>query len=111
QANSRTTITRKLSSLRSLYHYLSQIAEDENFYPLMKRNVMAKIAIKRTTKPKDTASRLAGKLLQEDEITAFIDYVKNGYEADIQTNKQALYNYHLNKHRDACLISLILGSG
>src|SRR5690606_41079384 len=28
ERNSRTTITRKLSSLRSLFHYLSQIAED-----------------------------------------------------------------------------------
>lgn len=32
-ANSRITVSRKLSSLRSLFHYLSQIAEDEDFYP------------------------------------------------------------------------------
>src|SRR5690606_31080109 len=44
ERNSRTTITRKLSSLRSLFHYLSQIAEDDDFYPLLKRNVMAKVS-------------------------------------------------------------------
>ena len=55
--NSRITVSRKLSSLRSLFHYLSQIAEDEDFYPLLKRNIMAKIEIKRTHKPKDTAAK------------------------------------------------------
>ncbi|ULL15885.1 tyrosine recombinase XerS [Paenibacillus sp. H1-7] len=110
-ANSKTTISRKLSSLRSLFHYLSQIAEDEQFYPLLKRNVMAKVEIKRTHKPKDTAAKLEGKLLQEDEIREFLDYVYNGYEQDIANNKQAMYSYELNKVRDGCIISLILNSG
>ncbi|MEC0231468.1 tyrosine recombinase XerS [Paenibacillus alba] len=111
QLNMKTTINRKLSALRSLFHYLSQIAEDENFYPLLKRNVMAKVEIKRSHKPKDTAAKLEGKLLQEEEIAEFIDYVKHGYEHDVATNKQALYSYELNKVRDACIITLILNSG
>lgn len=59
--NTRVTVSRKLSALRSLFHYLSQIAEDENFYPLLKRNIMAKVEIKRIHKPKDTAAKLKGK--------------------------------------------------
>jgi len=110
-ANTKTTISRKLSSLRSLFHYLSQIAEDENFYPLLKRNVMAKVEIKRTHKPKDTAAKLEGKLLQEEEIREFLAYVYSGYELDVASNKQALYSYELNKVRDGCIISLILHSG
>ncbi|MFC4777756.1 tyrosine recombinase XerS [Paenibacillus sp. GCM10023252] len=110
-SNSRTTISRKLSSLRSLFHYLSQIAEDEEFYPLLKRNVMAKVAIKRTQKPKDTAAKLEGKLLQEEEIYEFMDYIKQHYETEVASNKQALYSYKLNQTRDACIISLILHSG
>lgn len=110
-ANSKTTISRKLSSLRSLFHYLSQIAEDENFYPLLKRNVMAKVEIKRTHKPKDTAAKLEGKLLQEAEILEFIDYIKNIYPQDVASNKQALYSYRLNRIRDVCIVSLILHSG
>lgn len=65
--NSKITVSRKMSSLRSLFHYLSQIAEDENFYPLLKRNIMAKVEIKRIHKPKDTAAKLKGKILEEDE--------------------------------------------
>ncbi|WP_281887440.1 tyrosine recombinase XerS [Paenibacillus sp. YYML68] len=110
-ANTRTTISRKLSSLRSLFHYLSQIAEDENFYPLLKRNVMAKVEIKRTHKPKDTAAKLEGKLLQEVEITEFINYVRLGYGTDVASNKQATYAYEINKTRDVCIVSLILNSG
>ncbi len=52
QPNSRTTISIKISSLRSLFHYLSQLAEDENFYPLLKRNVMAKVKVYREKKPR-----------------------------------------------------------
>ncbi|WNQ13929.1 tyrosine recombinase XerS [Paenibacillus aurantius] len=111
QANTRTTITRKLSSLKSLFHYLSQIAEDENFYPLLKRNVMAKVEIRRTQKPKERAGRLEGKLLQESEIDEFIAYLHEGYGEDIADNKQALHSYRLNKTRDACIVSLILHSG
>lgn len=110
-ANSRTTISRKLSSLRSLFHYLSQIAEDENFYPLLKRNVMAKVSIKRTQKPKDTAAKLEGKLLQEEEILEFINYIKHDYAHDVAKNKQALHAHELNHTRDACIVSLILNSG
>jgi site-specific recombinase XerD len=110
-ANGKTTISRKLSSLRSLFHYLSQIAEDEEFYPLLKRNVMAKVEIKRTHKPKDTAAKLEGKLLQEAELGQFIDYIKNGFPLDASANKQSLYFYNLNKERDLCIVSLILNSG
>lgn len=110
-ANSRTTITRKLSSLRSLFHYLSQIAEDEHFYPLLKRNVMAKVNIRRTLKAKDTAAKLEGKLLQEEEIVEFIEYVRTGYGADVENNKQALHAYEKNRIRDLSIISLILHSG
>lgn len=109
--NSKTTISRKLSSLRSLFHYLSQIAEDDEFYPLLKRNVMAKVSIKRTHKPKDTAAKLEGKLLQEQEIDEFIAFIKEDYGTEVAGNKQALYAYMQNRIRDTCIISLILNSG
>lgn len=111
QSNVKTTINRKLSSLRSLFHYLSQIAEDENFYPLLKRNVMAKVSVKRSQKPKDTAAKLEGKLLQEQEIHEFIQYIRHDYGTDVAANKQASYAHELNKIRDCCIVSLILNSG
>lgn len=109
--NSKVTVSRKMSSLRSLFHYLSQIAEDENFYPLLKRNIMAKVEIKRIHKPKDTAAKLKGKILEEDEIIEFISYIAEGYREDIQDNKQALHAFEMNRERDACIASLILNSG
>ncbi|TJY44166.1 tyrosine recombinase XerS [Cohnella pontilimi] len=111
QTNGKTTISRKLSSLRSLFHYLSQIAEDDNFYPLLKRNVMAKVSVKRTHKPKDTAAKLEGKLLQEQEIIEFINYIRHDYAHDVAANKQATYAHELNHIRDCCIVSLILNSG
>lgn len=109
--NSKVTVSRKMSSLRSLFHYLSQIAEDENFYPLLKRNIMAKVEIKRIHKPKDTAAKLKGKILEEEEITEFITYIAENYREDIKDNKQAVYSFELNRERDACIASLILNSG
>lgn len=110
-SNAKVTISRKLSSLRSLFHYLSQIAEDEDFYPLLKRNIMAKVEVKRIHKPKDTAAKLKGKILEDEELLEFIGYIHEGYGQDITDNKQALYSYELNKVRDACITSLILNSG
>lgn len=109
--NTRVTVSRKLSSLRSLFHYLSQIAEDDDFYPLLKRNIMAKVEVKRMHKPKDTAAKLKGKILEDEELLEFVGYILEGYREDIATNKQALYSYELNRERDACITSLILNSG
>lgn len=109
--NTRVTLSRKLSSLRSLFHYLSQIAEDEDFYPLLKRNIMAKVEVKRTHKPKDTAAKLKGKILEDEEIFEFIAYIHEGYGFDVASNKQAIYSYEQNKERDASIASLILNSG
>ncbi|MDT3424733.1 integrase [Paenibacillus forsythiae] len=109
--NSKITVSRKLSALRSLFHYLSQIAEDENFYPLLKRNIMAKVEIKRIHKPKDTAARLKGKILEEEELLEFVGYILEGYGRDVEGNKQAYYAFQLNRERDACIAGLILNSG
>lgn len=110
-ANTRVTVSRKLSALRSLFHYLSQIAEDENFYPLLKRNIMAKVEIKRIHKPKDTAAKLKGKILEDEELLEFVGYIFDGYGTDVEANKQAYYSWQLNRERDACIASLILNSG
>jgi site-specific recombinase XerD len=110
RGNKSRTRGRKLSSLKSLFHYLSQIAEDENLYPLLKRNVMAKVEIGTTTTKPDI-NKLRSKLLLEDEISEFIDFVRFGYREKIANNKQALYSYEMNAIRDTAIISFILGSG
>ena len=88
---------------RSLFHYLSQIAEDEEFYPLLKRNIMAKVEIKRIHKPKDTVAKLKGKILEEEELQDFITYIHEGYGLDVEQNKQALLR--MNKIRSEMPVS------
>lgn len=110
RGNKSRTRGRKLSALKSLFHYLSQIAEDENLYPLLRRNVMAKVEIGSiTTKP--DINQLRSKLLLQDEIMEFVDFVREGYREKIANNKQALFSYELNAIRDTAIISFILGSG
>lgn len=110
--NSIDTVARRLQSLKSLFYYLSQIAEDENFYPYLKRNVMAKIEITRQKRTEtERAEAIQSKILYEDEIEAFRIFVASGYGELIKDDKRS-YNYYLrNRERDLALISLILGSG
>ncbi len=110
--NSMSTRERKLASLKSLFHYLSQIAEDENQYPLLKRNVMAKLRTHRLLNPDIIVSRLQGKILEDDEeIACFLNYISSGYSQSISENKQAMHYYQLNRVRDLAIIHLILSSG
>lgn len=110
--NSLATRERKLASLKSLFHYLSQIAEDDNHYPLLKRNVMAKLKTQRLSNAKLMASRLQGKILEDDaEIRDFCAFVAHGYMEKISNNPQALHYYQLNRVRDTAIITLILSSG
>ncbi len=107
----KTTTNRKISSLRALFYWLSNIAEDDDLNPLLKRNVMAKIElnpIKLDTETKGNA--LIGKILIGSEIDAFQDFVADGYgKLDLPT--LALKKYEHNKERDIAIISLILSSG
>ena len=111
-ANSLTTRERKLASLKSLFHYLSQIAEDDEHYPLLRRNVMAKIRTHRLANSKMTAARLKGKILEDDqEIFEFCTFIDSEYHRQIADNPQAIHYYEMNRVRDTTIIKLILSSG
>lgn len=108
------TVARKLASLRSLFHYLSQIAEDEEMYPYLHRNVMAKIDIKkeRISETK-RAEKIANRILIDNEINDFREFVAHDYGETLKINNETRkYNAHIrNRERDVALVSLILGSG
>lgn len=111
KANKPSTVNRKISSLKSLFFYLGNIAEDENLMPLLKRNVMAKIELKDLKIDKETlAEKISSKILIGKEIDDFRAYVADGYQRDI-VNKLAIKRYLQNKERDTAIISLILSSG
>jgi site-specific recombinase XerD len=105
------TISRKISSLKSLFHYLAALAEDENGESYLTRNVLAKIELEITElTPLARAHAIRAKILIDDEIYQFVDYVYEGYLAHCDTLKKQ--NYHLlNRERDTALIAMILSGG
>ncbi|MBY3621158.1 tyrosine recombinase XerS [Acinetobacter sp. CUI P1] len=112
QRNSIDTIARKIASLKSLFHFLSLISEDDYGYPYLKRNVMVKIE---TEKEKLTveakASRIENKILRDEEIFDFRMFIAEGFQVVYADNKRILNSHIKNKDRDLALVSLILGSG
>lgn len=106
-----TSINRKLSSLKSLFYWLSNIAEDENLKPLLNRNVMAKIELdKIKTNIKTKAQALEGKILIGDQIDDFIRFIRDEYPNKINS-KLAVKKYNENVERDIAIVSLILSAG
>jgi site-specific recombinase XerD len=106
------TISRKIASLKSLFYYLANIAEDDDLYPYLKRNVMAKIKItKEKMSPSKRAENISGKILTGDEFSDFRSFIAEGYGHMISNQKRKYEAYLHNRERDLAIISLILGSG
>jgi site-specific recombinase XerD len=105
------TITRKISSLKSLFHYLSALSEDENGESYMSRNVMAKIELaEEDITPLARAHAIRSKILVDQEIHKFVDFVYHGFQAFCDTKRK--WEYHnLNRDRDTAIIALILSGG
>ena len=110
--NATDTIARRISALKSLFHYLSQIAEDENFYPYLKRNVMAKIDVVREKQTEEEkAERISSRILLDEEIDQFREFIAQGYGELVKDDTKKYNAYIRNRERDLAIISLILGSG
>lgn len=110
--NKAVTVNRKLSSLKSLFNYLQNIAETSDLQPYLKRNVMAKLEFNEPKESKETnANKMAEKILIGDDYEGFLEFVANGYEAFTQWNKKLGNSYRMNRERDTAIVSLILGSG
>lgn len=105
------TISRKISSLKSLFHYLAALAEDDNGESYLTRNVLAKIEVETIElTPLARANAIRAKILIDDEIYQFVDFVYNGYLAHCNTVKKQ--QFHLqNRARDTAIVALILSGG
>ncbi|MBD0384854.1 tyrosine recombinase XerS [Paenibacillus sedimenti] len=112
QENSRSSVNRKLSSLKSLFNYLQNVAETNDLKPYIIRNVMARVDLNDIKEDQMTiADRINGKILRDDEFENFRQFVSDDY-GKLNINNKKLYFFHLvNKERDTAIISLILGSG
>lgn len=116
----RSSRNRMISSLKSLFHHLSQIEEDEDGNPLLKRNVMAKIEIRNVKpSPREQAETLKGRVFKSsEESNDFLNFVEHNYIETIMDShekepvkKRLIHYYKRNKERDIALLTLILGSG
>ncbi|WP_238651802.1 tyrosine recombinase XerS [Paenibacillus piscarius] len=110
--NSKITINRKLSSLKSLFDYLQNKAETSDLKPYLQRNVMAKMELNAVKESQETiAKRIEGKILRDDDFESFRKFIAYDYGEILKANKR-IYNFHqFNRERDTAIISLILGSG
>ncbi|MDF9410529.1 tyrosine recombinase XerS [Brevibacillus laterosporus] len=105
------TISRKLSSLKSLFYYLSALSEDEHGESYLKRNVMAKIELHvEEVTPLARANAIRSKILIDDQIQKFVDFVYHGY-LDFCDTKKKLHFHYRNRDRDVAIIALILSGG
>ncbi|MGG1659784.1 tyrosine recombinase XerS [Brevibacillus sp. NRS-1366] len=105
------TISRKISSLKSLFHYLSALAEDENGESYLTRNVLAKIELEITElTPLARANAIRAKILIDEEIYQFVDFVYDGYLAHCDTVKKQQFHMQ-NRDRDTAIIAMILSGG
>lgn len=112
RGNMKDTIARRLNSLKSLFHYLSQIAEDDDYYPYLKRNVMAKIKVENEKYTENEKTRkITEKILVDDEIEEFRRFIEKDYYESIKDDKRRANYYERNKERDNAIASLVLGSG
>ncbi|WEV45817.1 tyrosine recombinase XerS [Streptococcaceae bacterium ESL0687] len=107
---SQTTINRTLTSLSSLFNYLTEEVEDEHGEPYFHRNVMKKVA---TKKKRETlaarAANIKNKLFLGDESQDFLDFIANSYEESL--SPRALSSFKKNLERDLAIIALMLASG
>lgn len=110
--NSKYAINRKLSALKSLFHYLQNIAETSELKPYLNRNVMAKIELNAIQENQEViANRISGKILRDDEFESFRQFIAYDFGKIHQENKRIYHFYLRNNERDTAIISLILGSG
>lgn len=108
--NSTTTINRSIAALRSLYHYLTILADQNDGEPYFYRNVMAKIETLPDSQTLNyRAHQLELKMYRGQIKHDFLDFLSNKYETQI--NSHAASYFRKNKERDIAIIALMLATG
>ncbi|XOS93495.1 hypothetical protein ACLMAB_08410 [Brevibacillus laterosporus] len=77
----------------------------------MQRNVMAKIELHvEEVTPLARANAIRSKILVDDQIQKFVDFVYHGYLQFCDTKKKLHFHYR-NRDRDVAIIALVLSGG
>ncbi len=105
------SINRKISSLKSLFHFLTTVTEDENNECYFYRNVMAKFSITKDKASEDNrSSRLSKKVLKDGDDKKLIEFIESEYLFQIKDTKKYQY-YERDRERDLAIFALFLASG
>lgn len=105
-----TTINRSITALRSLYHYLTVIADNNKGEPYFYRNVMAKIETLPDSKTLNyRANQIKEQMVRGRKKHDLLDFISNKYASTL--GPKALEPFEKNKERDIAIIALILGTG
>lgn len=108
--NTPTTINRSINALRSLYHYLTVVADNNDGEPYFYRNVMLKIqSLKSTETLNYRAHQIEAHMLTGDLKYQFLDYIEKDYVKSL--NNYGKHYFEQNKERDLAIIALLLATG
>ncbi|SKA12070.1 Site-specific recombinase XerD [Pilibacter termitis] len=109
---SQATINRTITSLSSLFKYLTEEVEGLDGEPYFYRNVMKKVS---TRKKSETlaarAENIKPKLFLGDETAEYLNYIDEHYEHTLNSKTRARTAFLKNKERDLALNAIILASG
>ncbi len=109
--NSKVTLNRTINALRSLYHYLTVVADKNDGEPYFYRNVMLKVPLLKGAK--DSISyrnaKFAPMLYMHEKKHEWLNFIQNDYERTL--SPRALSSFKQNKERDLAIIALLLASG
>lgn len=108
--NTKKTIARKTSSLKSLFKFLHSHKKPGTNKPYIRINITENIKLKQKNQdPQEQAHSIKKKILIGDEIKQFKEFVASGFGKK-GTPKQ-VERWLINRERDLAIISLFLGSG
>lgn len=108
--DSNRTVNRSINALRSLFHYLTVLADNKDGEPYFYRNVMAKIQLLPASETLNKrAHEIESKIYPGQIKHDFLDFLENGYEKKV--NKYVSGHYKRNKERDIAVCALLLGTG
>lgn len=109
--NKDTTISRKISALRSLFSFLTKNTNRETGETYLKKNIFENTKV-RTSKVsvKARAEKLRKSIIRLENQSDFENFIMEGYGSTELSTMERAY-WHINRVRDAAIISLMLSSG
>lgn len=109
--NKDTTISRKISALRSLFTFLNKNTNRDTGERYLSKNVFEDTKV-RTSKVsvRARAQKLQNNIIRLEEVQEFQDFILFDY-GELELSKMERAYWKINRWRDAAILSLMLSSG